>query len=521
MDSFHMQQTSKKKRKQQIAAAMVLCQCLLMSPAHAGDSSSPGSRMNSDTIVGARESAPAQPSLIAEAPPVMPDEIDRLSALALTKEIELLRLNTNFRMETTDIGRLKPWRVFLYNLAGSGVATAGITTIAAERWRTWKTPAIANRNTLKAGPLLLLISHSIVLGGVLAEAGLDTIKDCKLKKRGFDPRATKKRALELGKEIDLVLSQRDTAIAQASLTDEQKAAAFAEGKILKDLRDVSLLEYCQFYARSQKRRVARDVSYLNGASAAATGGYLGSLCGFLAIADRNPRIAGPAGIGFMLSGAHIVAAPVLARLSGNWAARRASKTTSHEFGALQKEALKNMETHRQELRTLASLAPLSAGMLKRLQAYDGADELLENQAKMNAAEKKKADLEFKERLFFNTIVGGTKIAWGAQLSNAGFSFHQMAPYPAVRVPVNVGGTTFRVTLPKPHTPAQIFANRVAAGATTYIPGTGTWILDTLQARTRGEMDVYAMGLQEALPHQRLKKRLARLYELEELVAPPK
>lgn len=440
-----------------------------------------------------------------------PDANSRIVALtneALLKEIELIKLNTNFRMSTTEKGRAKPWRVFLYNMAGSAVATAGITTIAAERWRTWQRPATASRNTLQAGPTMLLISHSIMTGGVLLEAALDLINDHKQHTKGLDAKATKKRAIELRDAIDQKLTERDSVL--ASLSEQDRAIATAEGLVLKDIRNMALAEYAQFHVRSAKRKAARNFSYLNGFSAATTGGYLGSLCGLLAVAERNPRLAGPAGIGFTISGANIATGPLLGRATAYLAGKATKSRINRELGTF---APAQLQDHFSLLKQ-NSLRD-DPGLNTRLAIYEEADDIFKRQAQMNAAEKKKADKEFMERCFYNAIIGGTKMGWGIQLANAGYGFHAGPTPKAPTLPVKVAGKPVNVQVGRAlKSPGQLFAKRVAQGSTTYIPGTSLWMIDTVQARTRGEMDVYTMGSQDALPHQKLKARMSKLENME-------
>lgn len=439
--------------------------------------------------------------------PVVMARIESLANQALQNEVEFLILNTRFRMATTDKSRLKPWRVFLYNLAGSGVATAGITTIAAERWRTWQRPATANRGALKAGPILLLTSHSIMTGSVIVEALLDAVNDCKQRKRGLDAKGTQKRAMELCAAIDRALAERDQLLSRtSSLPESERQMLAAEGVVLKDFRNMALAEYIQFHIRAKRRLGARNVSYLNQLSAATTGGYLGSLCGLLAVADRNPRLAGPAGIGFTISGANIVTGPIIGRIAGNFAAKRAKKRLDRECGKI---GPVQFSEHITVLKSM--LTAQDERLAARVSSYETADLVFKQQVQMNAAEKKKADKEFLERCAFNAAIGGTKMAWGIQLTNAGYGFKQPAPAP--RATARAATRPSSVPVKPLKTPAQLFAKRVAQGSTSYIPGTSLWILDTLQARLRGELDVYSLGSQSALPHQQLKNREAKLLEL--------
>lgn len=458
------------------------------------------------------ETPAENPSELRLRDPFNPSRIEEVSNEVLQKELELLELSTKARIASTDKNRVKPWRTFIYNLGGSGVATAGLITISSERWRTWKQPATANRDVLLAGPTLLLISHSIIAGGIVLEATLDLINDRKLRKKGLDPKSTKEKAVLLCKEIDQKLAQRNQIISSVDLSSyisgAEKQAIDAETNVLTDLRNAALSEYMQTYTRSKRRIAARNISYLNGFSAATTGGYLGSLCGILAVANRKPRTVGPGGIGFIVSGVNIMTGPILARMAGNFSAKRSQNEMKKDFGEVPKGNIANSLNVLKQLNTSGN-----QNISTRLSIYETAGDLIDKQIQANAVEKKKANKEFWERLLFNSAIGGTKIAWGVQLANAGFSYHPAPPAPRITGP-KTPIQALLDTSAKPKNPNQVFARRVAKGATTYIPGTSLWIFDTLQARTRGELDVYTMGQQFSLPHQKLDQRLKMLSELE-------
>lgn len=445
--------------------------------------------------------------------PLPANRLDSLTNEILRCEIELLKLNTNFRVRTTDRNRIKPWRTFLYNLGASGVSTAGITTIAAERWRTWRKPATGSRTALKAGPIMLLTGHSIIAGGILLEAGLDVINDHKQKRNGLDPKSTRREAQELVCIIDAKLKERESLLSGLNAFSEQERnCAREESQALIDLRNLALSEFCQFHVRAKKRLAGRNFAYLNGFSAATTGGFLGSLCGLLAVSCRKPRLAGPAGIGFTISGANIATGPELGRVVSNGAGYLARRSLKKEFGEIPKP---HLQEHLVALRQRAqSGTPLAV----RLSIYDAADGVMKKQALMNTAEKKKTDKEFLERCLYNAAIGGSKMAWGIQLMNAGYGYSTAVA--KAQTPKQTTAKTmpnpiskFFPTRPK-KTQAQLFAQRVAQGATSYIPGTGLWIFDTLQARARGEMDVYTMGQQAAFPHQKLSERMNKITDME-------
>jgi len=366
---------------------------------------------------------------------------------------------------------------------------------------------------------MLLTSHSIITGGILLESALDLANDHRIKKAGLDTKSTKKKAIALMHRIDEKLKERESLLSGlSSLSQEQRLLATNETPVLNDLRNMAVSEYCNFHVRAKKRLAARNFAYLNGFVSATTGGYLGSLCGLLAVACRKPRLAGPAGIGFTVSGATIALGPEMGRAVSNCVGSIDRRLMKNSFREIPKAQLAEHLTNlRQQTTDSPSLA-------QRISIYDSANGVLKRQAEMNAAEKKKADREFIERCLFNAAIGGSKMAWGIQLMNAGYGFstsvakQQAAKKPAAKkTATKVAANPLSRYFAQPRskkTQAQLFGQRVAQGATSYIPGTSLWILDTLQSRTRGEMDLYTMGQQAALPHQKLTDRMSKLKDME-------
>jgi hypothetical protein len=442
-------------------------------------------------------------------------QIETLTGRIAKKEMELLRLNSNFRRECTKVSKWKPWRLFFYNLAASGSSNAGITHISATRWHYWPRPRRMSRDTAKTGPTLLLIGHCITLGGVLTEATLDRINDHKVKKKGFDIKTTHRRALEIKAELDSLLTERDALVAKSQELDAaEQCLVQAEGLVLKDVRDLALSEYMQFYVRANKFFGSREANALMAVTAASTGGFQGSLLGMVSAAKRDPRLVGPGGLGFLISGATIVATPVVARLSANIRGKHARHKISSELDNITTKSIDQLNDHRLALSrlTLQNAALESQPKVsKRLIAYEKQATLFSAQNEMNAAEKRLGDKEFKERLFFASAIGGTKMSWGINLANAGYRFKpQVIPQLSIDKKTKKRSIKF-VADPSP---ARMFTHRVAVGSTTYIPGTGMWILDTLQNRIRGEMRNRSLLADKTHPSILLKERFDRLDEID-------
>lgn len=442
--------------------------------------------------------------------------LELLTTAIAKKETELLRLNTSFRIECTKVSKWKPWRLFFYNLAASSCSEAGITSISATRWHYWRQPKTMPRSTAMAGPICLLVGHCITLGGVLTESTLDIINDHKVRKKGFDINTTHKKVLAIKSDLDKLLAERDQLLANtADLNASEQELAKAEGVVLKDVRDLSLSEYSQFYVRANKFFANRTTNALMAMTSATTGGFEGSLLGIISAAKREPRLVGPGGIGFLISGATIVATPPVARLVANLRGGAARKKIASELDNLTTKTVSQLDADRTRLEQLVSSTEVSErdnlkNISRRLTAYARQNTLFVAQNKLNAEEKKLADKEFRERVFYATCIGGTKMSWGINLTRAGYQFQPKSILQAGK------GKNAIPKLVADAGPAKLFTKRVAIGATTYIPGTSLWIFDTLQNRVRGEMHNHALASQKNLPASVLKERMDRVEEIDDV-----
>ncbi|MBI5172180.1 MAG: hypothetical protein HY986_04795 [Candidatus Melainabacteria bacterium] len=436
-------------------------------------------------------------------------ELESLSTQAARKELELLKLNARYRVESTKTDKYKPWRTSIFNLGSYVFSNIGIDHIAYARWRTWQQPATAGKPFLEFGPAFLITGHSIATVGVMTEVALDVKRAYQLKKIGFDETSYRKNVTSLRKDIDSLLEKRSAALANTPFTDSaEKAAAERETRILKAVRDGALTEYKNFCLRGKTFRVGRNVGNFMTFAGATTGGYMGALCGLLAISNRNPRIAGPGGLGFVLSGTCIVLGPIVSKASAVIAGKRLAKKLNAEIGPVNANALKDLEAANKELATIAPGASDSKSALStRRSLYELSAASLSKDSAMASAEKAAAQKEFKEKVIANTIIGGTKIGWGVQLANAGFGFKQQPIQPTRVINVSVNGKNVPIYSYRPKRPGSLFAKRVAQGSTTFIPGTAVGIIDTIQARIRGEKKTRQLKGEGKLPAMIITERV--------------
>ncbi|MBX9686054.1 MAG: hypothetical protein K2X27_05090 [Candidatus Obscuribacterales bacterium] len=444
------------------------------------------------------------------------DQIDSISKQLLQKEIELLKLNTRYRIESTRVDKLKPWRVFGYSLAGNVLIEVGISHIAYARWKYWRRPSLATKAFLRKGPQCLLIGHAIIFTGAAIEAAIDTYRDHKQKVIGFDRKTCRNRVITLKSEIEQLLNLRDAALQSTPMSQSQTEVLKVEGKVLSDVKNCAVEEFSRLAVREAKIKTARNTATIMNMTQAATGGFVGSLGNLLAVSNRKPRLALPAGIGFAVSGGVIVATPPATKILSILAAN-AQKKKESKLLELKGPSSDIFDTDRQTLNnTLATLDSSQTldGVKRRLEIYSMQNEIMDKQILMAKAEAKANNREFMEKLISNTIAGGTKISWGTNLIVAGSAFSNTAPKAAPTLPVRLGNKLYRVPIRPMKTPAQLFSRRVAQGATSNIAGPFVGAFDAIQSRARGEIRERKAKKNGNAAGQLLAARMKTLEEME-------
>lgn len=449
-----------------------------------------------------------------EAPSGSFNQIDMLSKQVILKEIELLKLNTRYRIESTRIGKWKPWRQFVYSLAANTLIEVGISHIAYARWKYWRRPTLATKAFLRKGPECLLIGHAIIVGGVLIETGFDMLAQYQQNKKGFDRKTCRNKALALKGEIEKLIQERDVSVQATPMSSGQTEVLKVEGKVLNDVKECAVGEFSRLAVRERKIKTARDVANVMTFTQAATGGFVGSLGNLLAVVNRKPRLAVPAGVGFTTSGAFIVLTPPVAKILSIVAANREKKAEAAFFGVNPK-SMSDLDADRSALgNALANAGGGLESARTRLDIYTKQKEIMDKQLLAAKAEAQLNRREFIEKCVSNGIAGGTKISWGINLIVAGSDFSNTARKAAPTLPVRLGNKVYRVPIRTTKTPAQMFSRRVAQGATSNIPGPFVGALDAVQSRFRGETRAHKAKKNGTAPGQLLAARMKILEDME-------
>lgn len=391
--------------------------------------------------------------------------IERLTNDIVRCEIGLMKKSTQFHVAWLKPNKWKPWRVFAYKMTGSCLTNAGMITIAASRFKYIDDPTKAPRPFLKAGHIINLTAASIVATSTVFEMGLDYLRDLKIAKDGMGLKKTLENYRSNLGALDALLVKRSQLVKDCpNLTAKQREILEVDGQVLNDIRDLTTAEFHKSYREIAGHHGARNMANATTLFGAGTAGYAGSLQSLLSVTDRIPQQTGVAGIGFMTSGASVVASPLLIHWSEQNSKNRASAKLEKLHVGANVGAAERFASDRKRLEHLIQTAdPSEKELLVALGArstvYTLHSTIFDSRHAIRQNERQRAHKDLKERMFFSTIVGGTQIARGAQLAVAGFE------YPDDK---------------------QTLFKLAASASTAYIVGTGVWTLDNVQSKIREE-----------------------------------
>lgn len=381
----------------------------------------------------------------------------------LQKELELIKLNAEFFSHYTKGSKWKKRRMNFYDAAGGAIANVGDIILLSQFYRYDKNPGegLAHKGRLQCGAIIVLVAY-LTLGGMYAGEGIfDLYSDYKGKRKGFDAKTVFKRALTCKTDLDKLFEQRDKLIESAS--NDKKAIMLAEGAVLKDIRDLALIEFSKIYVDSRKKRVARDLTTLGTLAVCATGAFPGAYNVIRGVKQVNLKKVGGGGVGFLVSGSILTAAPVL--IHGGAAVQ--GKVTNDKLKKnLIESRSKTVAALSQDVKVLNQLSAQAGD--KNQKPYALLADLLNQREDFLKKLAVKQKREVIENFVSYLAKGGPQIAWGTMLTRAGYRHRQE--------------------------PAQAFRG-IAQAATVNEVSWATWMLDTFQRGTRDEISNYKNGKQ--------------------------
>jgi hypothetical protein len=389
--------------------------------------------------------------------------IENIDKQIAAKEVELLKLNSDFRTHYTARDKNKQRRMKFYDFAAGAVANAGDITLLSQFWKYNRYPGrgLNHRGRLEAGVITVLVAYSLLGTLYAAEGAGDLISDYKSKKEHFDAKSMRDRVCALKGSLDKLLADRATAVSQLNdLNQAERQYLTAEANVLTDFRDLGLVEFSKLYIDSRKRHSARDITTIGTLAVCATGAFPGALGVLNGIRGTNIKQIGGGGIGFLISGATLTAAPVLihggAAITGKVAGDRLSK----ELGEVQCKTVSKLSEDTKQLTSLLTASNRTVALQPRAENYQTMTKLLEERSAFLDQDKKDQKKEMIESFISYAARGGPQIAFGTCVARAGYRYNNNA--------------------------YKVFKG-VAQGATANEVSWAIWMLDVIQKQTRNEI----------------------------------
>jgi hypothetical protein len=364
--------------------------------------------------------------------------IDGLTKQILAKEIELERLNAYYRIKSTRQDRFRTWRVWAFAQQNAWQTGSSLLTGVVERAQNIQNnPRIMSVTETKDGKKVQVIEREYVkLGHVrienalmpgltgqainsaddMLEILLNCYYDWQTHHEGFGPKTSRLLAAKLEGEIDQLLEERQKLVAQSGANPQETEILNAEGKVLKDVRDLSIKEFSDFWVGGKQLRTNQNFAFGTN-FAKNTTGWLGVMMGIIGQYESNPKYTGGQGILTTISGSLIPLVPITGKVASDLHGALARHSIHHYLGVPEVTDASVFDADRLKLEGLVgNTSVLGIAAAKNAQdkqeVYRTEGRILFAQKALSAAEKKAAKSAFVQTVAVAGIVGGTKISLG-------------------------------------------------------------------------------------------------------------
>jgi hypothetical protein len=361
--------------------------------------------------------------------------IDALTKKILSKEIELERLNSYYRIKSTRQDRFRTWRTWAFAQQNAWLTGSGLLTGVVERAQNIQNnPRIMSveqsngtrteeREYVKLGHVRVENSLTPQMVGQIVNSADDALEivlnqyyDWQTHREGFGPKTSRLLASKLEGEIDQLLGEREKLIAQSSVTPQETEILNVEGKVLKDMRDLSVKEFSDFWVGGKKLRTNQNVAFGMNFTKNTTG-WLGVMLGEVSQYKANPKITGGNGVLTMISGCLIPLVPISGKYVSDLHGALARRSIRHYLGVPEVTDPSTFDADRTRLEGLVSnTSVLGIAAAKNAQdkqeVYRSEGRILFAQKALSEAERKAAKSAFVQSVAVAGVVGGTKISLG-------------------------------------------------------------------------------------------------------------
>lgn len=448
------------------------------------------------SVLAAANPAEALPiAFAADSQLQLKNKIELVTRQILLKDIELERFNLNYLRNAAKQGRWKGLRYAFFQEANAGCGITGGIIGTVERGRNI-------HSSSKVRPCIQQQANSIpmigsIIGATAAglEFSINQFHEFQAARHGFSPSMAKKHVAQLKREIDQLMVERSTLVEQEAQEPSMAACAEAdrlEGKVLKDLRDLSLIEYERFHVGARKLLAFQQTQYLFDIAKNTTNA-IGAHFAFMALHRGDRRWNLDAGLFYQIAGGLTIAGPILSRAYANVVGRYHKHGLREHLSDVETKETSLLEAHRSALERACVGRDEAAQTLSRVAAY--ADQTKAFQSRYDKAEKDraKARLTATQNVGAGLIVGGCKVASGTLFVIPGG--HQ-----------RYNGKT--------QTAGRVTNHLLFSSGVVGLSASSFSFFDTLRIQVQGELDRHKLAKQNRLPAQQIAARLKQLDELE-------
>ena len=479
------------------------------------------------------------------------DQVESLTRQILQRQLEFQKLNTQFRIETALVSRWRQRRVFLYGETSAACTeTSLIASISAREQllRSLKaargSPKVSNFpvetddspdsndmvNTTSTAPKtsgrvhgrlaaaneLQMAGQSVGATGDLFELGLNFAHYCQIRHRNYTPARYRQRVHAVAAELDSLIQRRQQEIAKRNQQEsasrveldsptqrldqtavqqspDRDGLEACEGKMLSDLRDLSMVDYLEYHAATERFWVLQNTAFLLDFAKNSVG-ITGNIVSLYGSHRRIPTFAGTSGVCSAVTGALVMLQPVVGRVTGNISGSAARRLVSKELVNVNVRTTDVFESDRKRLIALQERASRAGvtppGLAQRMPLYAEQAKLMQDMNGYIKNERKRAHNTLVENVTFASLVGPPRIANGITGIVGGYRYY--------------GDSNARERM-------------YLAGNISYACGTGLNMLETARVQASEELRQYRLGKKHMRTKQRFQARLQTLDRLESTV----
>ncbi|MBY0552299.1 MAG: hypothetical protein K2W95_33780 [Candidatus Obscuribacterales bacterium] len=423
------------------------------------------------------------------------ERIEKLTREILLKEIALERFNLNYTSNAAKQGRWKGLRYAFWQEANSGCGIAGGIIGTVERGRNIHTSKKVRPCIQQQANFIPMIGSIIGASAAAIEMGINQFHEIQASRHGFSPSLAKAHVGSLKQEIDHLMAQRAALVQEEQADPATEACGQAdalEGKVLIDLRDLSLLEYQRFHLGARKTIAFQQCQYFFDIAKNTTNA-IGAQFAFMALHRGDRRWNLRAGILYQIAGGLTIAGPILSRSYAEVV------SLYHKRGL--REHLKDVETketsvlsaHQAALEKACRGRDEATRSMERLAAYADQAKVFQDGLDKASKDREKSRLTATQNVGAGIFVGGCKLASGTLfVIPGGHQRYNSKTATATRV-----------------TNHLLFSSGVVG-----LSASSFSFVDTLRIQAQGEINRHRLASQGKLPGQQIAARLKQLDALE-------